>query len=324
MAWTQSNTNFERKLCRAKFYESRVAHINKEDPKAWWREMKRLCGGKACSGDLIYHMNVIEVENLSTQDLANPINKAFLESLEEYRLSWPITHLALEKDSPEFLEVSEERVWKVLPNLNPSKSVGPDRIPNWLLREHADLIAFPVCRILDASFRRQRLPRSWKFVDVIPLPKKKPVEILQKDLRPFSLTPCLSKVAEEFTVADYIKPAVLKDLDTNQYGAVPKSPTTLALLDMLYDWSKGTDGNSATIRPVLCDYRKAFDLIDRGIPIRKLCILNVPNSIVNWIIDFLSNRSQRIKLGGGFVSDWESVPSGVPQGTKLGRFFYYD
>ena len=81
-------------------------------------------------GKLINHMNVIEVENLSTQDLANPINKAFLESLEEYRLSWPITHPALEKDSPEFLEVSEERVWKVLPNLNPSKSVGPDRIPN--------------------------------------------------------------------------------------------------------------------------------------------------------------------------------------------------
>ena len=100
----RNRVNRERKLCRAKFYESRVAHIKKEDPKAWWREMKRSCGGKACSGDLINHMNVIEVENLSTQDLANSINKAFLESLGEYRLSCPITHLALEKDSPEFLK----------------------------------------------------------------------------------------------------------------------------------------------------------------------------------------------------------------------------
>ena len=108
--------------------------------------MKRLCGGKACSGDLLHHMNVKEVENLSTQDLANSINKAFLEPLEEYRLSCPITHLALKKDSPVFLEVSEERVWKVLSNLNPSKSVGSDGIPNWLLREYADLIAFPICR----------------------------------------------------------------------------------------------------------------------------------------------------------------------------------
>lgn len=92
-------------------------------------------------------MNLKEVKNLSTQDLANSINKAFLEPLEEYRLSCPVSHLALEKDSPEFLELSKERVWKVLSNLNPSKLVGPDRIPNWLLREYADLITFPVCRL---------------------------------------------------------------------------------------------------------------------------------------------------------------------------------
>ena len=31
----------------------------------------------------------------------------------------------------------------------------------------------------------------------------------------------------------------------------------------------------------------------------------------------MSDRSQRIKLGEGWVSEWGSVPSGVPQGTKL-------
>ena len=35
---------------------------------------------------------------------------------------------------------------------------------------------------------------------VSPLPKKKPVTILEKDLRPISLIPCISKVAEEFIV----------------------------------------------------------------------------------------------------------------------------
>ena len=155
------------------------------------------------------------------------------------------------------------------------------------------------------------------MADVTPLPKKKPVKILKKDLRPISLTPCVSKVAEEFVVRDYIMPAVLNKLNMNQYGAVPKSSTTLALLDMLHDWSKGTDGNSATIRTVLFDYRKAFDLIDHSILIRKLCKLNVPNTIINWIIDFLSDRSQRIKLGEGWVSEWGAVPSDVPQGTKL-------
>ena len=125
---------------------------------------ERLSGGKVCSGDLLNNINVKEVENLSTHELANSINKAFLEPLEEYRLSCPITRLALEKNSPEFLEVSEERVWKILSKLNPFKSCGPDRIPNWLLREYADLIA---------GLKEQRLPRSWKLADVTPLPKKK-------------------------------------------------------------------------------------------------------------------------------------------------------
>ena len=81
---------------------------------------------------------------------------------------------------------------------------------------------------------------------------------------------------------NYIKPAVLNGLDISQYGSVPKSSTTLALLDMLHDWSKSlTDGNSATIRTALFDYRKAFDLMDHNTLIMKLCMLQVPNSIID-------------------------------------------
>ena len=45
-------------------------------------------------------------------------------------------------------------------------------------------------------------------------------------------------------------------------------------------------------------------------------------SIINWIIDFLTDRSQLIKLADGCFSDWGSVPSGVPQGTKLGPWLF--
>ena len=38
------------------------------------------------------------------------------------------------------------------------------------------------------------------MADVVPLQKKKRVNALEKDLRPISLTPCVSKVAEEFIV----------------------------------------------------------------------------------------------------------------------------
>ena len=117
----------------------------------------------------------------------------------------------------------------------------------------------------------------------------------------------------------FVKPAVMNILDDNQYGAIPNPSTTMALISMLHSWSLGTDGNGATVRTLLLDYRKAFDLIDHSILVRKLrnqCKL--PASIINWIIDSLSDRSQRIKFASECFSEWGPVPVGVPQDTKLG------
>ena len=72
------------------------------------------------------------------------------------------------------------------------------------------------------------------------------------------------------------------------------------------------------MRVTLFGYQKAFDLIDHRILVQKLRKLDLPIEITNWIIDFLSDRSQRIKLSEGCYSEWGAVPSGVPQGTKLG------
>ena len=41
-----------------------------------------------------------------------------------------------------------------------------------------------------------------------------------------------------------------------------------------------------------------------------------------WIIDFLTDRTQRVKLGEDFLSEWRNVPAGEPQGTKLGQWLF--
>ena len=118
--------------------------------------------------------------------------------------------------------------------LNPHKASGPDGIPNWLMRGYAEILAPPVSSVLNSSFAEQRLLRpSWKQADVVPIPKLKSVSNVNKHLRPISLTPAISKIAEDFVVSIHVGPAVLK-VDSDQFAAIPNSSTVQTLMSMLH------------------------------------------------------------------------------------------
>ena len=140
------------------------------------------------------------------------------------------------------------------------------------------------------------MPDMWKLANVTPFPKNKPVTDINQHLRPISLTCSLSKLAEELIIEKFVAPAILKSIDQNQYGGVPKSSATIALISMLHNWTKATDGTGNSVRVFLFDYRKAFDLIDHTILVNKICLLSILSFVRNWIIDFLSDRKQPVKL----------------------------
>ena len=188
------------------------------------------------NGDLVNLINIEYFSSLSRPDKANAINSAFLKPLEVCKIKGTACPPSLE-ETPKFLSVTVECIQRVLANLNQSKASRPDNVPNWLLKEYLDILAFPVTQILDVSYREQRLPAIWKMADVPFIPKKKRVLDLKRDLRPTSLPHCASKIAEEFVVEDVVKKAVLYVIHGNQYGAIPKSSTTMVLISMIHAWS---------------------------------------------------------------------------------------
>ena len=48
---------------------------------------------------------------------------------------------------------------------------------------------------------------------------------------------------------------------------------------MVHNWLQATDGNGASVRVKLFDYRKAFDMIDHSTLVATLKNVDIPNSI---------------------------------------------
>ena len=279
--------NRERKSLRGNYYASKVNNLKDTKPSQWWSVIKRISGLIPVSGSkrLLSNLQLEGFEKKSCNpELANFINAAFLKPMECFR---PLDKALRPTDVQSSFVVSESAVLSALQKLNPRKAAGPDCVPNWLLREYAEILEQPHSSILNCSFKEQKLPPSWKLADVVRLPKQKPVKDPSKHLRPISLTPAITKLAEEFIVFTHVGPAFLSIIDPNQYGGIPRSSTLFALTLMFHHWFKAIDGTGAAVRVVLFDYREAFDLIDHNLLVQMILGLNISGCVADWAIDFL-------------------------------------
>ena len=123
-----------------------------------------------------------------------------------------------------------------------SKALGPDSIPNWLLKKFSTELATPLASIFNASITQSQVPLQWKAADIIPIPKVHPVADINSDLRPIALTPTLSKVLESFSV-EWILDCIYQKLDPKQFGAIPGSSSVDALISLPHFLYADTDGN---------------------------------------------------------------------------------
>ena len=185
--------------------------------------------------------------------------------------------------------------------IKPFKAQGPDNIPCRILKEFAYELADPIATIFNASLTSTIVPAIWKDSDIIPIPKSQP-PTCEDDTRPISLTPCLAKVLEDFVVRWMITD--IKDrIDLKQFRCLKGTSTTYCLLDMIHTCLHNLESPEKHLRLCFLDFAKAFDRIGHNILILKLLDLGVRSSLLPWIINFLSDRRHRVKLGGE-TSDW--------------------
>jgi hypothetical protein len=158
---------------------------------------------------LLSKLNVLNADTLSPLDLASQINTAFIEPMQNVQALQSPSSCEFES-TPDALSAIEFDVFRALKNLSTSKASVSDGIPNWLLREYAEILAYQITSILNRSFTEQKLPHSWKLAYIVPIPKQQLIDDISKHQPPISLTLSISKLAEEFVVTAHVGPAVQK------------------------------------------------------------------------------------------------------------------
>ena len=82
--------------------------------------------------------------------LANKINKAFVNVIEDYSPLTDCVRVDMDDDQP--ISVNEHSVGLKLREISCARAGGPDDLPNWVLREHADILAAPIAENLNTYF----------------------------------------------------------------------------------------------------------------------------------------------------------------------------
>ena len=96
--------------------------------------------------------------------------------------------------------------------------------------------------------------------------------------------------------------------------------TQYALTLMIEKWKHSLDskGHAAAI---FMDLSKAFDTLNHELLIAKLGAYGFDKSSLAIILNYLSDRWQRIKINTSF-STWSEILTGVPQGSVFGPLLF--
>ena len=158
------------------------------------------------------------------------------------------------------LNIDWEGVLKILKNINIHKAMGPDGIPNILLKTFAEEIAYGLSAIFQCSLDKETLPLNWRNANVTPVFKKGDPYLAENN-RPVSLTPVSCNIMEHIICNHMLKHFYKHNILTSLNHRFRSGYSTeTQLLVTMQDLLQANDRNIQMDIAIL-DFSKAFNTV---------------------------------------------------------------
>ena len=212
--------------------------------------------------------------------------------------------------------ISGGKVLEIIKSLPSNVATGLDGISSPLLQLIAPAVAPSLAKVINCSIINSICPAQLKLARVTPIYKQGSKTDLD-NYRPISVLPVISRILEKHVCKHFIAFLTNHDLLYKcQSGFRANHSCETILIKITDEWLEAMDKGLFT-GVVMIDLRKAFDVVDHKLLLKKLQVYGLNTNSLKWFQSYLSGRYQKVCVDGK-LSEPLGIHSGVPQGSILG------
>ena len=139
--------------------------------------------------------------------------------------------------------------------------------------------------------------------------------------RPISVLPVISKILEKHMCKNLMAYLTKHSLLYKcQSGFRANHSCETILIKLTDEWLEAMDKGLFTV-VVMIDLRKAFDVVDHELLLKKLQVYGFNTNSLKWFRSYLNGMYQKVCIDGK-LSEPRLIHSGVPQGSILGPIMF--